>query len=583
MAKQLLSASVAAPGFYGLNLQESSVTLAAGFALQADNCVIDEYGRLGARKGKTRLTTNVGYDNINFLGGWAHKDIDGTVANLTWNTTGFYKAGTDLSLPALITNNGVSWTNSNWDAETLTDYAYFFQRGETPKYYDPVSNDINDIPNTRTTTVTITHVTTTATVTHTAHGLVDGTSVTIAGANEADYNGTFTITVVDPNSYTYTMGADPGTDATGTITATHDIPDVPKANVVLSAYGRLWIADTDTNKTTVYWSDLLDGHTFDRGTAGSIDLSSVLVRGNDEIVALGAHAGRLIVFCKRNVVIFGDTDADKVLDPVNMQLVEVIKGTGCVARDSVRNTGSDVIFLSTNGLMSLGRLIQEKSQPMRDLSKNVRDDLVRSVQAADPEGIRSLYCPVEAFYLLLIPELERIYCFDARSQLQDGSARVTVWDQQRQNNMLQADCRVLFFGTNGISEYSGYSDEGESYVLKYFTNYFDFGDSTNMKILKRLTATVIGGNNQSLTLKAGFDYYNRYRSYAATLENLANYEYGVAEYGIAEYSTGTLVDQIRAPMGGDGNVIQMGVEATIDGEGLSIQRLDIYVKQGRTY
>jgi len=36
-------------------------------------------------------------------------------------------------------------------------------------------------------------------------------------------------------------------------------------------------------------------------------------------------------------------------------------------------------------------------------------------------------------------------------------------------------------------------------------------------------------------------------------------------------------------MGGDGNVIQIGLEAKIDGMPLSIQRLDIYVKDGRTY
>ena len=51
MSKPLISASVAAPGFYGLNSQQSSVTLEDGFALEATNCIIDKYGRLGARKG----------------------------------------------------------------------------------------------------------------------------------------------------------------------------------------------------------------------------------------------------------------------------------------------------------------------------------------------------------------------------------------------------------------------------------------------------------------------------------------------------------------------------------------------------
>jgi hypothetical protein len=55
MAGQLQSASIAAPGFFGLNTQESGITLESGFALQATNCVIDKFGRLGARKGWTFL------------------------------------------------------------------------------------------------------------------------------------------------------------------------------------------------------------------------------------------------------------------------------------------------------------------------------------------------------------------------------------------------------------------------------------------------------------------------------------------------------------------------------------------------
>ena len=40
MAKPLQPAAIVAPGFFGLNTQESGVTLEAGFALQADNLVV---------------------------------------------------------------------------------------------------------------------------------------------------------------------------------------------------------------------------------------------------------------------------------------------------------------------------------------------------------------------------------------------------------------------------------------------------------------------------------------------------------------------------------------------------------------
>ena len=61
----------------------------------------------------------------------------------------------------------------------------------------------------------ITNVTTTATLTTAAnHNLTTGTFVTVSGATPAAYNGTFSITVVDAVSFTYTMLTDPAGSAT---------------------------------------------------------------------------------------------------------------------------------------------------------------------------------------------------------------------------------------------------------------------------------------------------------------------------------------------------------------------------------
>lgn len=69
------------------------------------------------------------------------------------------------------------------------------------------------------TTVTITRSGSTATVTHTAHGYATGQKVVISGANQGEYNGVFTITRIDANSYSYTVSGTPATPATGTITS----------------------------------------------------------------------------------------------------------------------------------------------------------------------------------------------------------------------------------------------------------------------------------------------------------------------------------------------------------------------------
>lgn len=71
----------------------------------------------------------------------------------------------------------------------------------------------------------ITRVSSTATVSHTGHGLVDGKKVLIKGAVQQEYNGVYTLTYINANSYSYTVSGTPDTPATGTIKATGVVID----------------------------------------------------------------------------------------------------------------------------------------------------------------------------------------------------------------------------------------------------------------------------------------------------------------------------------------------------------------------
>lgn len=66
-----------------------------------------------------------------------------------------------------------------------------------------------------TASVTITRSSSTATVTHNSHGFETGTVVKISGAAEPEYNGEFTITKINANSYSYTVSGSPSSPATG--------------------------------------------------------------------------------------------------------------------------------------------------------------------------------------------------------------------------------------------------------------------------------------------------------------------------------------------------------------------------------
>jgi hypothetical protein len=386
------------------------------------------------------------------------------------------------------------------------------------------------------------------------------------------------------NVYLFKEGEDPVVNdivgATGwdTLSSYSAMPSgVTEAGVGLSAYGRIWMARTNLNKTTVYWSDTLIGTSFNTGTAGSIDLENVFTNGTDEITHLAAFNGNLIIFCKKSVIIYSGAQ-----EPATMQVADIIDGVGCIARDTVQDIGSDIIFLSDTGLRSLGRVIQEKSAPMRDLSRNVRDQLLDEVSTE--EGIiKSVYYEKEAFYLLTVPSLQKVWCFDIRSALEDGSFRVTTWTSPNLNSFCVTRDRQLLIGNAlRVMQYGGYQDNGTPYTMSYFTTYLDAGAPSNLKLLKDASFLFIGGGGETFSVKWDVDYGSNYASKVFSFPASASGEYGVDEYTVAEYSVGAVINRKNLTLSKTGRVFQLGVEATIDGSPLSIQQIDIFVKGGRT-
>ena len=100
------------------------------------------------------------------------------------------------------------------------------------------SNGTGDLPYNE--SVTITSSGTTATVTHSSHGLQTNDWVRITGANEANYNGTFQITVTGTNTYTYTLQASESSPATGTIVCTGAVINATTTGTGVVSDTRTW-------------------------------------------------------------------------------------------------------------------------------------------------------------------------------------------------------------------------------------------------------------------------------------------------------------------------------------------------------
>lgn len=353
---------------------------------------------------------------------------------------------------------------------------------------------------------------------------------------------------------------------------------VYQCNEAISAFGRVWAADTTTDKQTVVFSDLLAPHIWTGGTSGSLDIRNIWPAGGDEIVALASHNNRLFVMGRKQILIY-----DNATDPANIRLEDSITGIGCIARDSVQNTGTDILFLSDTGVRSLLRTIQEKSAPLRDLSKNIRDDLQGYI-TTESGNIKSGYSQVNQFYLLYLPSSNLAYCFDTRASLPDGAARVTAWPDYQACSFFETKGRKFYIGKDGyLGEYNGYLDDTSTYRMTYYTSWIDFGNPIQTSILKKIKYTIIGIDSQAVTVKWAKDYESIYYSATGTVEsNYTSAEYNVAEYNTTwEYTSGIVVDDVSVAGSGVGKVLQFGIEADINDNSISIQKLEAWTKDGR--
>jgi len=536
--KPIQPVAITSPGFFGINTQDSGVTLDLSFTLEADNAVIDKSGRMAARRGWEYQTTAGGTSTVpecmvefdNYTDTGSHTIISGGDEKLYRGETSMsampvYNTNADATITYTISDNNWQFKQAEFESGTnFSPHMYAVQKGHPTLVY---------------------------------HKLPVGGG----GGGSHAHTGDFGLQRLGD------VGNVPSGYATDTFTP----------NVALSAFGRMWMANIVNDPLTIYHSVLLDGSDFSGSGSGQLNLEKV-IPGGDKITALAAHNNFLVIFCEHHIVLYQNAD-----DISNISLNDVIVGTGCIARDSVQVIGTDLVFLSDSGLRSLGRTIQEKSAPLRDLSKNVRDNFLSLVAVESKDEIRSIYYEKEAFYLLTLPASGFTFCFDVRATLPDGSYRVTRWDSIDPSSLaVTNDNRLLLGQPNGIAQYKNFTDGGSSYVFSYLSPYLDFGNPAVTKIPKKINVTVIGAINTTLALKWAFDYENSFNNADVQTKEGNIAEYGTAEYNVAEYSASVFIDKLSTQLSGNGTILQVGVNASIDSNPLSLQKIDIYSVLGRT-
>ena len=360
----------------------------------------------------------------------------------------------------------------------------------------------------------------------------------------------------------------------------------------MAFYGRMWVGGCSEDKGTLLYSDTLNAHKWGSGAAGYIDLHTVW--DSDEIVSVAPFYGKLVIFGRHNIVIYnGPTD------PSTMVLDEVIRGVGCVSRDSVVAVGDDLMFMSDTGLRSLFRTTEKDKLPLTDLSLNIKDTIVRNI--ASDSNIKSVYIESEGVLVVTFVTLGITYVFDIKHKTPNDAPRITTWSfsgERSPTSLFYSATQGFLVGqeAGSIATYEGYYDKtyvsGGTYTSipyngKFKTIWIDLGNSVIASLLKKLKAVISGGPGTNVglqwykdfsvtpSLSLGFTL-NPTSSGTSALWGASTSLFGAAKYapiyGLREYNI---------PLSGSAKFLQLEMSAETAGYTASLQDLTLLYKEGK--
>ena len=364
----------------------------------------------------------------------------------------------------------------------------------------------------------------------------------------------------------------------------------------LGHYGRMWAGGISEDKNVLYYSQFETPNGWATGDAGYVDLK--FVWGGDEIMALHAFAGKLVIFGRQNIAIYNDP-----WDVTQMALDEVIEGVGCVSRDSIQAVGNDLYFVSDTGVRSLQRTAQagQDKLPLQEIYIAVKDEMIANI--SNSTNIKSVYVLDEGLYVVSFVDLDVTYVFDVTYPTERATPRITKWhfDSNRGPvSMTYSEGHGLLFGqsTGHICSYEGYYDVdyagSEVYTYHPFTGSFstvwiDLGQGYISSILKKLLMVVSGGQGTDVGLRMYKDF-ELEASTSATFKmnpSLSGtpYKWGASDalYGTAKYAPIHGLKEVGLPLAGDAKYIRFEMDGVTNGYKASLQSITLFYKQGKVY
>jgi len=578
-SQPLIPLNIDLPANQGINSEAYAGGLTAAWAQTADNCVFDAFGRLCAREAfkKTTTTPITGNPSMDTLFEYVVNTATTNIISVSAEPKIYSGTGTLTDRTGSLSFTETHWKFQNYESEVVG-----FAQGEDPIYWDGSAASFDTL-----------HSKHAAYATSTAYVL--GDTVKAVASPTTDRYFVCTIAGTSAGSEPTWATTEGATTTDNTVTWT-TVP-MPKGRECLSAYGRVFALRED--RTTIDYSALAFPHKFDTTNGGgTIDTKLIFARNDDWVTSIATFNNNLVIFSRFNTLIYTGIN-----DPDNLAIVDQIVGTGCVARDSVKNIGSDLVFLSFQGLRSLGRTVELEKVPLQELSLYIRDELINEVRGNLPSptndtAIKAEYSPELGIYVLKVGDL--VYCFDFKQSydVREGFTppRATTWSEINIQSIALARDGTLYLAKSGvIGTYSGYNEWGllggayvdnKEYKLEYRSAWVDMGEidpslRSRVKFVKKYNAYFLGGTGYSVDFTLGYDFKDYLHRRTKVLSVSSGDEWSQGEWGIAEWSGDTEKRFSMVQHGGSGDTIQLGLDVNIQGAGFCVSRIILYIKLGR--
>ena len=364
----------------------------------------------------------------------------------------------------------------------------------------------------------------------------------------------------------------------------------------LGAYGKVWVGGVTEAPDVVFYSVLLDGDDWTGTGSGFIDLKTVW--GTDDIVGIAAFYGQLIIFGKNNIAIYDNPHSGGTL-----ALNEVIQGIGLVSRDSIQAIGDDLVFLSSTGLRSLARTTERDKLPLQDLSRQIKDTLIRNI--GQSTKVKSVYIQTEGIYIMSFVEKNIQYVFDFKAATPEGTPRITTWTFDSDREPASMIDTELYDGLlvgqkdGSIAGYEGYFDtdlawvsnavsfSNHAYAADVSSTWIPMGESMAASILKKLIMVLEGGSGATLGLKWYKDFSINHSAITTISLNPAtsgtNALWGASTslYGASKYTPIFGLEEYRTNLTGSAKHLKLNLNILSNGFSASIQDLSIISLQGK--